>query len=193
MKKVKTVKKFVIYELNNKEIAEYGFRYAPVLKEHVDTYGTVTPADADLECGSYASAVAHAMSFDDNGLPNIEDEDVDIMPVEGMPCGVFTKEHCVRDMYTPAPESESNSNIGKWAILAPKSLKDEFCNWECQLVFLTGGFGCTPTGRGGGCFGHELGSKQEYRNEKDEFIGIANDEIQAFANRYQVDIFGVTE
>jgi len=63
MKKIKSVKQFVIYELTAKEQAEYGFKYAPVLKEHVEAYGRVDPRDVDLECETLESAVTHATSW----------------------------------------------------------------------------------------------------------------------------------
>lgn len=63
MKKVKSVKKFVIYELNERERAEYGFNYAPVLKESVEAYGKVYPDDADIECETLDQAISWAKHY----------------------------------------------------------------------------------------------------------------------------------
>ena len=63
MRKVKSVKKFVIYELNERERAEYGFNYAPVLKESVEAYGKVYPYDADIECETLDQAISWAKHY----------------------------------------------------------------------------------------------------------------------------------
>lgn len=63
MKKIKTVRDFVIYELNKREQDEYGFAYAPVLKESVEAYGKVYPSDADIECETLELAISWAQNY----------------------------------------------------------------------------------------------------------------------------------
>lgn len=63
MKRVKAVGAFVIYELNKREQEEYGFAYAPVLKESVEAYGRVCPSDADIECETLELAISWAQNY----------------------------------------------------------------------------------------------------------------------------------
>lgn len=63
MKKVKAVKKFIIYELNEKEKSTYGFSFAPVLKETVECYGNINPSDTDWECETLEEAISWAVNY----------------------------------------------------------------------------------------------------------------------------------
>ena len=63
MKRIKAVGAFVIYELNKREQEEYGFAYAPVLKESVEAYGRVCPSDADIECETLELAISWAQNY----------------------------------------------------------------------------------------------------------------------------------
>ena len=55
MKRVRTLKKWGIYELTEKEQKEYGFSHAVI---HPDTMGAgnVTARDSDWECNTLAEA-----------------------------------------------------------------------------------------------------------------------------------------
>ena len=50
MKKIKAVGDFVIFELNKREQEEYGFAYAPVLKESVEAATKVCPTVSSTIC-----------------------------------------------------------------------------------------------------------------------------------------------
>lgn len=63
MKRIKAVGDFVIFELNKREQEEYGFAYAPVLKESVEAYGRVCPSDADIECETLELAISWAQNY----------------------------------------------------------------------------------------------------------------------------------
>lgn len=60
MKRVKTLKRWGIYQLNEKEIAEYGFTFAPIHPEIMDAYkdSGISPEDADWECNTLEEAIS---------------------------------------------------------------------------------------------------------------------------------------
>lgn len=64
MRKVKTLKKWGIYELNAKEEKEYGFKYAPIHPDNMECYsGMLEPSDADMECETLEQAIQWVMNY----------------------------------------------------------------------------------------------------------------------------------
>lgn len=55
MRKIKSMKRWAIYQLTEKEKSEFGFAFAPI---HPDVVGTpgLTPNDADWECNTLEEA-----------------------------------------------------------------------------------------------------------------------------------------
>lgn len=58
MKKIKSVRRWGVYQLNAKEVEEYGFKYAPVHPETMEAYeGMLDPSDADWECDTLQQCI----------------------------------------------------------------------------------------------------------------------------------------
>lgn len=57
MKKVKTLKKWGIYQNNEKEIKEYGFRFTVLHPHNMEYSYLCTPADSDMEMESLEDAI----------------------------------------------------------------------------------------------------------------------------------------
>lgn len=90
---------------------------------------------------------------------------------------LFTEKDCIRSMYDSAPK---NSNAGCWGILKPEVLKKEYRKADMQLRKLKCGFGCNPDASGNACFCDSINGEQG-RWERYDFIGIANQEVSAWA------------
>lgn len=58
MKKVKTLKKWGIYQNNEKEIKEYGFRFTVLHPDNMEYSYLCTPADSDMEMESLEEAIS---------------------------------------------------------------------------------------------------------------------------------------
>ncbi len=91
----------------------------------------------------------------------------------------FTAEDCCRTMYQPVPNGGVN-NEGLVAVLKLETLKPEY-----QLFRLSGGFGCRPSAGGNACFGRYCDDGEETREERYNFIGIANEETTKFAEELE--------
>ena len=63
MKKVKQLKKWGIYELSTKEQQEYGFSYAVIHPDVMET-GLLTASDTDWECESLEAAISWVENYD---------------------------------------------------------------------------------------------------------------------------------
>lgn len=95
----------------------------------------------------------------------------------------LTKADCIRsmiDVVDATDKRKDGSNEGCWGILKPECLKPEYRNMENQLFKLLGGFGCSPHTLGNACFGYFLDG-EKVREERYNFIGIANAELTAWA------------
>ena len=60
MKKIKTLKKWAICQLNEKERAEYGFGFAVIHPDNVEYLAMriLTPSDTDMECETLEEAIS---------------------------------------------------------------------------------------------------------------------------------------
>jgi len=56
MKKIKTLKKWGIYQNNAKEIIEYGFNISVLTPDNMEYAYMCTPSDSDMEFNDVASA-----------------------------------------------------------------------------------------------------------------------------------------
>lgn len=63
MRKVKQLRKWGIYELNQREQSKYGFKFAVI---HPDNMGApdLTPSDSDWECDSMEQAESWIQNYD---------------------------------------------------------------------------------------------------------------------------------
>lgn len=59
MKKIKSMKRWAICQLNAKEQAEYGFSFAVIHPENAEylSMGMCTPSDTDIECETLEEAI----------------------------------------------------------------------------------------------------------------------------------------
>jgi hypothetical protein len=56
MRKIKQLKRWGVYQLNEKEVSEYGFAYA-VIHPDVMGCGLLSPSDSDIECETLDRAI----------------------------------------------------------------------------------------------------------------------------------------
>ena len=65
MKKVKSIKGWGICQLNEKEVEEYGFKYAVIHPDNAEYLrnGVCDPSDTDVECDSLESAVSWVNNY----------------------------------------------------------------------------------------------------------------------------------
>lgn len=61
--------------------------------------------------------------------------------------------------------------VGKVMVLNPTMLKDSCKSGDFQLVFCTGGFGCSPTASGRKVYGEFLADGENCQYQRDDFIG----------------------
>ena len=96
----------------------------------------------------------------------------------------FTSADCCRTMYQPVPNGGFD-NEGLVAILKLDILKPEFQKPEYQLFRLSSGFGCRPSAGGNACFGKYCIDGEHTREERYNFIGIANEEVTKYAEELE--------
>ena len=96
----------------------------------------------------------------------------------------FTREDCCRTMYQPVPYGGFD-NEGLVAILKSDILKPEFQKPEYQLFRLSSGIGCRPSAGGNACFGKYCIDGEHTREERFNFIGIANEEVTKYAEELE--------
>lgn len=65
---------------------------------------------------------------------------------------------------------------GRIMVLAPENLKDEYKAGEYQIIYCTGGFGCSPSARGRTVFGVFLNDGEKCRFKREGFIGELKEE-----------------
>jgi len=92
---------------------------------------------------------------------------------------ILGAEHCRRTMYQNAPKG---TNEKQWGILKIDVLQPELQDWQHQLFKLRTGFGCNPHANGNAIFGNYYADGKGRRFERYDFVGIANNEIQKWAN-----------
>jgi hypothetical protein len=63
MKKIKNLKSWGIFELNAKEILEYGFHFAVIHPNDMDC-GLLSPSDTDMEMESLDDCIAWILKYD---------------------------------------------------------------------------------------------------------------------------------
>ena len=96
----------------------------------------------------------------------------------------FTGADCCRTMYQPVPNG-MGTNEGLVAILKLTTFKPEYQTPDNQLFRQKGGFGCSPTTGGNACFGTYCLDGEEVRQERFQFIGIANEEVTKYAEELE--------
>ena len=96
----------------------------------------------------------------------------------------FTGDDCCRTMYAGLPNGMT-SNAGQVAILQLKYFNPEYQTPDNQLFRLRHGFGCDPTTSGNACFGTFCLDGEEARQERYQFIGIANEEVTKYAEELE--------
>ncbi len=87
-------------------------------------------------------------------------------------------------MYDKLPEGR-HDNEGLVAILPLEHFKPEYRKAENQLFRLGCGFGCTPTASGRACYGHYCVDGERVRQNREDFIGIANEEATKYAEELE--------
>ena len=96
----------------------------------------------------------------------------------------FTRENSIRTMFEHIPTGEDN-NEGKVAIIAMEHLDEKYQKPEYQLFRLSSGFGCRPSAGGNACFGKYCIDGEHTREERFNFIGIANEEVTKYAEELE--------
>lgn len=64
MKKIKSMKRWAICQLNKREVAEYGFQFAVIHPDNVEILSSLTPADTDWECETLEAAISWIENYD---------------------------------------------------------------------------------------------------------------------------------
>lgn len=96
----------------------------------------------------------------------------------------FTGEDCCRTMYQEVPNG-MGTNEGLIAILKMEYFHPDYQTPDNQLFRLKCGFGCSPTTGGNACFGVYCLDGEEARQERFQFIGIANEEVTKYAEELE--------
>lgn len=78
-----------------------------------------------------------------------------------------------------------HGNKGEVCILKPERLSEPYRQKEYQLFRVMCGFGADPEASGNACFGYYCADGEEARRERFEFIGVADDETQTYANELE--------
>lgn len=94
----------------------------------------------------------------------------------------FTSKDCIRSMHDEAP---NDSNAGCVGILKIETFKPEYQQPEYQLFRILGGFGASPSKMGNAVFGYFCADGEECRQERRNFIGIANEEVTRYAEELE--------
>ena len=81
--------------------------------------------------------------------------------------GVLTAAVCVEG-------SRQDDYTSKIIVLNPEKLRPEYRFASEQLILATGGFGCSPTARGGQITGINLSSSNDETHRREDFLGIAD-------------------
>ena len=63
MKKIKTIKKWGIYQLNAREQAREGFSFAVIHPENMECNHNTDPRDTDVECESLEQAISWVKNY----------------------------------------------------------------------------------------------------------------------------------
>ena len=95
---------------------------------------------------------------------------------------LYTREDCIRSMYGEAP---NDSNEGFVGILNISDFKPEYQEPKYQLFRIQGGFGASPSKMGNAVFGYFCADGEECRQERYQFIGIANEEVTRYAEELE--------
>ena len=95
---------------------------------------------------------------------------------------LFTSEDCIRSMYADAPNDDNSGCVG---ILKVETFKPEYQKPEFQLFRIEGGFGASPSKMGNAVIGYFCADGEECRQEKYQFIGIANEEVTRYAEELE--------
>ena len=98
---------------------------------------------------------------------------------------LFTNEDCIRSMYGEAP---NDSNEGFVGILSPphiETFSPQYQKKEFQLFRIQGGFGASPSKNGNAVFGYFCADGEECRQERYQFVGIANEEVTRYAEELE--------
>ena len=97
---------------------------------------------------------------------------------------MFTKKDCVRTMCEP---TEGDSNAGCIGILDfdKANFKPEYRIPENQLFRILGGFGSSPSKMGNAVIGYFCSDGEHCRQERYQFIGIANAEVTRYAEELE--------
>ena len=83
MKKIKSMKRWAICQLNKREVAEYGFQFAVIHPDNAETLYACTPADTDWECDTIEAAISWIENYDHPvEIPEEELDDAFIAEVE---------------------------------------------------------------------------------------------------------------
>jgi hypothetical protein len=85
-------------------------------------------------------------------------------------------------MYDEAP---NDSNAGCVGILKLDTFKPEYQQPKFQLFRILGGFGASPSKMGNAVMGYFCADGEECRQERYQFIGIANEEVTRYADKLE--------
>ena len=98
---------------------------------------------------------------------------------------LFTKEDCIRSMYGEAPNDSNEGCVGILKLSHIETFKPEYQKPEYQLFRIQGGFGASPSKMGNAVFGYFCADGEECRQERYQFIGIANEEVTRYAEELE--------
>ena len=96
----------------------------------------------------------------------------------------FTKADCCRSMYDK-PTDGTLDNSGKVCIIPLEKLTASYRKPEYQLFRVLSGFGVDPTLSGNACFGYFCADGERCRWEKYNFLGVANDDVEKYAQELE--------
>lgn len=80
------------------------------------------------------------------------------------------------------PLSETMDYTNQIVILEPSYLRGEYKKRDCQIVFASGGFGCSPDSRGRAIFCTSMYNGNKERFDRSDILGIANPEKITFTH-----------
>lgn len=98
---------------------------------------------------------------------------------------LFTKEDCIRSMYDRAPNDSLEGCVGILKLSHLETFKPEYQKPEFQLFRIQGGFGASPSKTGNAVYGYFCADGEECRQERYQFIGIANEEVTRYAEELE--------
>lgn len=91
------------------------------------------------------------------------------MPDDDMNRGLFGARHCEEN-------SRDLDLKNRVVVLKPECLKDEYRFPDFQLLYATGGFGCSPTARGRRVFAEFLRDGEKTSFYREDFFGVIKNE-----------------